>query len=395
MTGREKNTWLLPEGIEEILPPDAARLEQICRVMIDTFQSWGYQLVIPPMIEYLDSLLTGTGEDLELQTFKITDLMSGRMMGIRADTTPQVARIDAHYFKNDVPERLCYMGNVLHTKPQTNGGSRSPLQVGAELFGHQGIESDVEIICLLLETFQRIGIQDLHIDIGHVGIYQALIRQAVLNPQQESEVFNILQRKAKPELLEKTDEWKIDKQSLDLFAQLIELNGGFEILKEAERMLSTSNEQVRQCLDELKQFYDLVKRRYPDAPLYFDLAELRGYHYHTGVMFSAFVPGQGSGIAFGGRYDNVGRSFGRARAATGFSTDVKILMSLSDDQSQTAKPIFAPYSVDKLLTRAIEQLRRKGEIVITELPGQSANAADMGCDRQLVFENENWVLKVI
>ncbi len=393
MTEQQKNTWLLPEGIEEILPPEAARLEKICRIMIDTFQSWGYELVIPPMVEFLDSLLTGTGEDLELQTCKITDLLTGRMMGVRADTTPQVARIDAHNLQRDVPTRLCYLGTVLHAKPFSNNSSRSPIQVGAELYGHSGIESDVEIICLLLTMFERIGISDIHIDLGHVGIYKALIRQAGLSDGQQTELFNILQRKAKPELLVNVKQWNMSGDILTVFSSLMDLNGGSDVLDQAETCFKECGDSVKGCLRELRSLHDQVKLRCPDAPLFFDLAELRGYHYHTGIMFAAYVPGQGSGIAFGGRYDDVGKSFGRARAATGFSADVKILMNLLTDTRIEAKAIYAPCETDKALLKKITELREQGEIVISDLPGQMGGANELGCDRQLILKNGKWVVK--
>lgn len=393
MSNQEKNTWLLPEGIEEILPPEAARLEEICRIVIDTFQSWGYQLVIPPMVEYLDSLLTGTGEDLELQTFKITDLLTGRMMGIRADTTPQVARIDAHYLKREVPERLCYLGTVLHTKPQSHGGTRSPLQVGAELFGHKGIESDAETLCVLLNMLDKIGIEDVHIDIGHVAIFNTLINETNLSEHQQSEIFYILQRKAIPELYEKVEEWSLNKDDLLCFEKLIEFNGDVSILSEAQQFFQS--EKIKSCITELQKLHEKVIKAYPDAPLFFDLADLRGYHYHTGIMFSAYVPGQGSGIAFGGRYDNVGVSFGRSRAATGFSADIKLLMRLSNKVSKEFKAIFAPYIEDDLLIKKVTALREQGEMVVNELPGQTGDAKAMGCDRKLVKNNEEWIVQTL
>ncbi len=395
MTTKQSSPWLLPEGIEEILPPEATRLEEICRGMIDTFQSWGYQLVIPPMIEYLDSLLTGTGEDLELQTFKLTDLLTGRMMGVRADTTPQVARIDAHHLKRDVPTRLCYLGTVLHTKPVSSGGTRSPMQVGAELYGHKGIESDVEIICLMLTTLNSIGINNLHIDLGHVGIYKALVDQAKLNTEQETSLFDILQRKAKPELLAQVDDWSLSDNLLSAFLALMDLNGGVDVLDQAEDSFTGLGDKVKNCIAELKDLNQQVKQRISDAPLFFDLAELRGYHYHTGVTFAAYVPGKGSGIAFGGRYDDVGKSFGRARAATGFSTDIKALMNLLPQGGNDKKGIFAPWQQDENLAKKVEELRQQGEIVINALPGQTGGANVMECDRQLVEEAGQWLVKTL
>jgi len=387
------NRWLLPEGIEEILPPDATALDQLSRSVIDLFATWGYQLVIPPLIEYLDSLLTGTGKDLELQTFKITDLISGRMMGIRADTTPQVARIDAHNLKRQTPTRLCYAGTVLHTRPVGTGGTRSPLQVGAELYGHAGIESDAEILCLMLETLNSIGVRDLHIDLGHVGVFRGLIQQAGLDDAVQAELFEILQRKATPELKQLLEGQALPDELADAFLGLIDLNGGKDIPDQAQKLLGKFGDEVARSVDQLITLSELVKKRIPDAPLYFDLAELRGYHYHSGVMFAAYVPGHGDGIAFGGRYDDVGSSFGRARPATGFSMDLKTLMSITNNISGNRPGIFSPWSDDIQLRNKIDKLRAEGEIVIMQLPDQTGTAKDMECDRELVREGDEWVVK--
>jgi len=385
-----KNHWLLPEGIEEMLPPQAARLEELCRQTIDLYKSWGYQLVMPPLIEFLESLLTGTGEDLDLKTFKLTDQLSGRLMGVRADITPQVARIDAHNLKRDNPARLCYLGTVLHTRPENHGGTRSPLQVGAELYGHQGKESDAEILCLMLETLKIAGVNDVHVDLGHVGIYQGLVKQAGLSDAQESVLFDVLQRKAGSELQELIKTWSVPGKIGNMFMFLINANGDASVFREAGRHLAAANAKVKNCLKELQSVAELVKKRIPDAPLYFDLAELRGYHYHTGIVFAAYVPGTGQGIAFGGRYNGIGIAFGRARPATGFSTDIKTLLALSSLSYKEQQGIYAPYKNDPALLKMIDKLREKGETVISELPGQKGNAKEMGCDRKLVRKAGMW-----
>ncbi|MCG8324308.1 MAG: ATP phosphoribosyltransferase regulatory subunit [Thiotrichales bacterium] len=390
---QQGNRWLLPEGIEEILPPQAGTLDQLSRRIIDLFVSWGYQLVTPPLIEYLDSLLTGTGEDLELQTFKITDLMTGRMMGIRADTTPQVARIDAHNLKRETPTRLCYAGTVLHTRPASGGGTRSPLQIGAELYGHSGIESDSEILCLMLEALHTAGVRDMHVDLAHVGVFRGLVQQAELERDAQVELFDILQRKATPELQQFIETHSVSAVLADALLALIELNGGDEVVDQACNKLSGFGAGVTGPVEQLAQLADRVRKSFPEAPLYFDLAELRGYHYHSGVMFAAYVPGYGDGIAFGGRYDDIGASFGRARPATGFSMDLKSLMTITNHEPLQVRGIFAPCSEDPALHEKIRELRAAGEIVITQLPGQTGNAADMDCDRQLVQEDSKWVVK--
>lgn len=388
-----KHHWLLPDGIEEILPPEAARLEECSRRVIDLMRSWGYELVMPPLVEYLESLLTGTGEDLELQTFKVTDQLSGRMMGIRADTTPQVARIDAHYLKREVPARLCYLGPVLHTRPATQGGTRTPLQLGAELYGHAGEESDAEILSLMLRIMQLAGVRDAHVDLGHVGIYRGLIDGLRLGVEQEGEIFGALQRKSVSELDAAIRRCSIPALSADALLNLVELNGDSRVLAEARKVLGPSGREVMRCLDCLERIAELTQQQVKDAPLFFDLAELRGYHYHTGMMFSTFIPGGGQAVARGGRYDDIGAAFGRPRPATGFSTDLKLLFTLFP--AATARPagIFAPCSEVPGLIEAIDGLRREREIVIQELPGQHGDAISMGCDRELVLEHGRWIVR--
>lgn len=389
--------WLLPQGIEEALPDQAARLEALRRNLLDVYACWGYQLVMPPFIEYLESLLTGTGHDLDLQTFQLIDQLTGRAMGIRADITPQVARIDAHRLKKDVPNRLCYIGTVLHTRPDGFGGSRSPLQVGAELYGHPGIESDLEIISLMLETFSQAGISQLVLDLGHVGIFGGLATQAGLNTEQEATLFELLQRKAVPEISDFLKQLDISDSLRQMLASLAELHGGESCLDQAAGVLANADDSVKQALDYLKQVAAKVKQSHVDVKLHFDLSELRGYHYHTGILFAVFVPGQGQEIARGGRYDDIGRVFGRARPATGFSTDLKSLVNLFDNQSvnSVSSAIFAPSSDDPSLLSVITELRAQGKIVIVELAGQKADATAMGCDQQLVHRDGQWSVEGI
>ena len=385
--------WLLPEGIEEVLPKEAKRLEQLRRTLLDTYESWGYDLVIPPFIEYLESLLTGTGNDLDLQTFKLTDQLTGRLMGIRADMTPQVARIDAHQLKQDTPTRLCYIGTVLHTRTDGFAGSRSPLQVGAELYGHAGIESDVEIITLMLETLSLSGVEKPFVDLGHVGIYRELVKQAGLSKEQEATLFDCLQRKANTEISNHLEEWKLDKNISTALAALTRLNGDESVLVEAKSILSKLGKGVETALAELSNIAELLKQRVPNLKVNFDLAELRGYHYHTGAVFAAYVIGRGQAIAHGGRYNDIGEVFGRARPATGFSTDLKTLLSLSTHNNKQVAAIFAPADNDVELQKVISELRQKGEKVICALPNQTGNAKDMGCDRELVKDGTSWKVK--
>ena len=387
----DKNHWLLPEGIEELLPEAAARLEQLRRELLDLYRSWGYQLVIPPFVDYLESLLSGTGHDLDLQTFKLIDQMSGRLLGVRADMTPQVARIDAHGLRREAPSRLCYIGTVLHTRPDGFAGSRSLMQVGAELFGHAGPESDVEILQLMVATLERTGVRDLFLDLGHVGIYRGLARDAGLDAEQEATLFDALQRKAMPEIDQFLAGLELSAATRARLAGLATLNGDASVLERARGLLSGSSRAVMDALENLEQIARLAGRRLPGVALHFDLAELRGYQYQTGVVFAAFVADRGQEIARGGRYDDIGRMFGVARPATGFSTDLRSLMELGDAAGQALGPgILAPAEEDELLDGAIAELRARGEIVVRSLPGQSGTLSDSGCDRMLRWNGSAW-----
>lgn len=388
--------WLLPEGIEEVLPPEAAHLEQLCRECLDLLAAWGYELAMPPLAEFIEALLSGSGEDLDLQTFKVTDQASGRLLGIRADMTPQVARIDAHYLRREVPTRLCYLGPVLHTRPGGPGGSRAPLQLGAELYGHAGPESDAEILALCLRILQVAGVRDVHLDLGHVGIYRELVRQLSLDAARESQLFDALQRKATAEIDAMIGTWQVPAAPAGAMRALVALHGGPEVLAEGRRVLAVLGRDALACIDDLERVAALTARQVRDAPLYFDLAELRGYHYHTGMMFSCFVPGSGSGVAFGGRYDAIGAAFGRQRPATGFSTDMKRLFALGGRGRGGRRPgILAPASELPALQELVDALRAGGEIVVSHLPGQAGDAAAMGCDREIVLEHGRWVVKPV
>ena len=385
--------WLLPEGIEEVLPEQARRLEQLRRQLLDMYDSWGYDLVMPPFIEYLESLLTGTGNDLDLQTFKLTDQLTGRLMGVRADMTPQVARIDAHQLNREAPSRLCYMGTVLHTRSDGFAGSRCPLQVGAELYGHAGIESDIEVMSLMLETLTVSGIENPFIDLGHVGIYRELVKQAGLDADQEATLFDSLQRKANSEIADLINEWKLDVNTAKALLSLTRLNGDESVLAEAKTVLKKAGKGVLNALDELANLAALFNQRMPKVELHFDLAELRGYHYHTGPVFAAYVAGRGQAVAQGGRYDDIGQVFGRARPATGFSTDLKTLLSLSTHKNNQVAAIYAPAENDADLQKTISELRLQGERVICALSGQKGDAKEMGCDRQLMKNSSGWIVK--
>ncbi len=382
--------WLLPEGIEELLPPQAQRLERLRREVLDLFQSWGYELVIPPLVEYLDSLLTGTGNDLDLQTFKLTDQLNGRTLGVRADITPQVARIDAHRLsERQAPVRLCYQGTVLHTRGDGLGGSRSFTQIGAELYGHSGVESDAEMVNLMLDTLALAGMESIYVDLGHVGIFRALTRAAGLAAEQESQLFDALQRKAVPEIRQLLAGFSVDANTRQAFEKLVWLNGDISVLDEARVALQT-NADAMQALEEVARVAARVQRQQPNLQLHFDLAELRGFHYHTGVVFAAYQAGQGRAIAQGGRYDEIGAVFGRARPATGFSADLRALAVLGKDKGLTEKTIFAPADDSPALLDKIRELRAAGQRVICELPGQQGDAKAAGCQQVLVMQDGQW-----
>ncbi len=369
--------WLLPDGIEELLPGRAARVEQLRRSLLDLHQRWGYQLVIPPLVEFTESLLIGLGADIDMLTFRITDQLSGRGMGIRADITPQVARIDAHSLADDGVSRFCYAGSVLHTRSTTLLGSRSPIKLGAELYGDASLQADIEVISLMLETLQAAGIENLTLDLGHVGLCRGLLARSGLDEDQQAAVYDALQRKSLPDL----DSLLSDDPLAEPLKMLAGLHGGLEVLDKLPADIEDGG-----VIDTLREVAGAIAQRYPAVELYFDLAELRGYQYHTGLVFAAYVPGQGQALANGGRYDDVGEVFGRPRPATGFSTDLKTLLELMPGELPADNGIAAPAQGDAAFWRAVSELRAAGEIVIHQLSGD----ADARCSRQLVLRDGQW-----
>jgi len=379
--------WLLPEYIEDILPAEAQRIERLRRLILDMFASQGYRLVMPPLLEYVDSLLTGTGRDLDLRTFKLVDQLSGRMLGVRADITPQVARIDAHLLNRRGVTRLCYAGSVLHTLPSGMNRTREPLLIGAEIYGHRGIESDVEIQRLMMQALAAACVENVYLDIGHVAIFRALVRHARIGSAQEAELFRAMQAKDASEL--RALMRKQGRAAREAFVVLPELHGGAEVLVAARKRLPAYPE-IRAALRDLallsRQLSDVARIRC------FDLAELRGYRYHSGVVFAAYAGGWTHALARGGRYDEVGKAFGRARPATGFDMDLRELASASPNGG--AKPgVLAPYAPrDAALQHKVKALRARGEIVIVDLPGHAKTRAELGCDRKLVRRAGAWLI---
>ncbi|MBI3900249.1 MAG: ATP phosphoribosyltransferase regulatory subunit [Gammaproteobacteria bacterium] len=389
-----KDRWLLPEGIEETLPLEARRLEAMRRVILDLFDRWGYALVMPPLIEYLESLLTGVGGDMDLQTFKVTDQLTGRLMGIRPDMTPQAARIDAHYLKRSHAVRLCYLGPVLRTRPNELAGSREPLQLGAELFGHSGPASDAEVISLMAATLTLAGIERPHIDLAHVGVFGGLAAAAGLDAERKGELLDALERKARSEVETLLAGWSVATDDRRRLLALLELNGDVDVLARA-RALYAPIAPVLAAIENLEAVAQQVHRLAHGLELHFDLAELGGYHYYTGTMFAAFVPGQGQAIAKGGRYDGIGRAFGRDRAATGFSADLRKLLKIGRVPDISVTGILAPATDDAALIAEIARLRAAGERVVQQLPGDTGTGSDHGCERRLAPKNGQWRIEPI
>jgi len=392
--------WLLPDGVDELLPPEAWAVEKMRRSMLDTYARYGYELVSPPLIEYIESLLTGTGNDLDLQTFKITDQLTGRMMGVRADITPQVARIDTHLLKSKGISRLCYVDTVLHTRPAHRLTNRSPLQVGCELFGESGQSADVEIISLMLNTLELAGVKQIHIDLAHVGIYRGLVESTKMNNEVETKLFDALSRKSLPDLDALAVEAKDDAVVIRLIRDIANLSGGVQALDQIRakvEKLVPSLPSVISAIDELQSITKQIQQRFSGVEIGFDFCELRGYNYHTGILFSAFSTSYGHALAKGDRYDNVGKDFGESRPATGFSADLKSLVRLlennSSDIHKAPSGILAPAGSDDALLIKIAELR-KTERVVQQLSAQDEHET-YNCQKRLVLENEQWQLKEI
>jgi ATP phosphoribosyltransferase regulatory subunit len=376
--------WLLPEYIEDVLPAEAMRIEVLRRKLLDLFKVHGYQYVIPPMLEYMESLITGVGHDLDLATFKVVDQLTGRLMGVRADMTPQAARIDAHLLNHQGVTRLCYAGSVLRTKPDGLALTREPLQIGAELYGHAGIESDIQIQRLLIKALQAIGIDEIHLDFSHVNVFGSLIETSQVDPQLEQDLYAALQSKDQPAVASLTK--TLDHTTREALLNLTELNGDKAILAKAFNVLPATP-AIKKALDSLQQVSHAIDQL--GASVSFDLSELRGYHYHSGIVFAAYAQGYKGPLALGGRYDEVGQSFGRARPATGFSLDLRgVVSALPPAKSDMA--IYAPASDDGALANKIESLRSEGHVVIEALAGADVDLAELNCNRKLEHYNSGW-----
>lgn len=378
--------WLLPENIQDMLPDEAWRIEGMRREVLEFLRLSGYQLVAPPLLEYAESLLIIDSAEMDLRTFKLVDQLSGRTLALRADITPQVARIDAHLLNRNGITRLCYAGSVVHTQPAGLMRTREPLQIGAELYGHAGIESDLEVQRLMMQILTLLGIDAVHLDLGHVGVFSALMNHAKVDATLEDQMFNALQHKDVPTLTQLVSSLPKDMQ--DAVLALAQLSGGIEVIARAKMLLPGLPEIVA-ALNELEQ---AAKQLEPLAGnVGIDLAELRGYHYHSGMVFAAYHAGSHDAIALGGRYDDVGKSFGRARPATGFSMDLRQLHGLLAKRAMP-KAIRAPYKQDAALQEAIVALRKQGEAVVVDLLGEQSHHAELNCDREMVLRDGKWVV---
>ncbi len=392
------NRWLLPDGVDEILPPRANQLETLRREILDLYNTWGYDLIKTPLIEFLDSLLVVPSHELQLSTFNIVDQLSGKSMGVRADISTQAARIDAHVLQQPGPTRLCYADSVLITRPKGQLGSRSPQLIGAELYGHSGTESDVEVISLLLNTLSVVGIKDPLLAMGHNRICRTLLKAANLTEDLEEKFFSALQNKATADISKLLEISNIAAPLRNCLALLSTLHGDVSILDQAQVIFAEMNSHLpaqtqiilQDALKQLRTIAECIQSRFPSQQLYFDLCELHGYDYHTGITFSAYVAGHGEAIAKGGRYDDIGAVFGRARAATGFDADLKTLLSLSKRDFPASTKIFAPAVSDPALQQAISKLREQGHRVVQAFSSQTEMAAAMGCTQQLVQEGDAW-----
>jgi ATP phosphoribosyltransferase regulatory subunit len=378
--------WLLPENIADVLPSEARKIEDLRRQMLDTFRLYGYELVMPPLLEYVESLLAGAGQDTDLRTFKLVDQLSGRLLGLRADMTTQVARIDAHLLNRDSVTRLCYAGSVLHTRPSGLHATREPIQIGAEIYGHAGLEADAEIQELALASVALAGFTEVRLDMAHVGVLRALLEQDAVAKRDEAQITALLRSKDAPGLDEISRDY--DAVTRAALLALPNLYGDVDVLARARDILPPLP-GITRALAELAA---LAAGAIGRADVAIDLADLRGYQYESGAMFALYVPGLPNAVARGGRYDHVGEAFGRARPATGFSLDLRELSRLLPT-AERKHSIRAPWGNAPELREKIADLRKAGEVVIQSMPGHDNVQDEFECDRVLVLEDANWILK--
>ena len=381
------SAWVLPDHIADVLPSEARHIEELRRGLLDTARSYGYELVMPPLLEHLDSLLTGTGEALDLQTFKLVDQLSGRSLGLRADTTQQVARIDAHLLNRRGVTRLCYCGPVLHTRPDRPHATREPLQFGAEIYGHAGVEADIESVLLALQCLRIAQVPQLSVDLADVRIVRSLLAGVPVGLAHLNQVHAALAAKDASELMRLTRDFPaLSREGL---LALLQLYGDEKVLDEAKKVLRPAS-ALDQALSDLRA----IASRVEGARVTFDLADLRGYAYYSGARFAVYTPGASDALVRGGRYDEVGAAFGRNRPAAGFSLDVKQLVSVVSPRPLKAA-IRAPWAVDAGAAAAIAALRRQGETVVCMLSGHGSEVDEFCCDRELVRDGDQWHVRAL
>ena len=399
MVSTSSKRWLLPDGVQETLPPDAAAVEALRHEILQVFGRWGYDLVMPAMIEYMDSLLTGTAHSLDTRTFALVDQLSGKQMGVRSDMTPQVARIDAHLLADSAKRhrvsRLCYCGHLLHAIGDGLAASRTPLQIGAEIFGSDSISADVEVVSLMVATLHSVGLSSVSIDVGHVGIFRNLVKNTALDDDQESRLFDMLQRKSIPDLQQYVPSLPLSPERRQQICQLALLNGDQTIFDEARKLYHDAGVELLASLDYMQKVVTSLQAKYPHTLINCDLAELRGYSYHTGLVFAAFLPGQGREIARGGRYNDVGEVFGNARPATGFSADLLSVYQLCGGDGRIPPGILAPDEDDGQLAGLIGSLREQGERVVVDLTDARVDAGDQHCNRQIIQAEGVWTVREV
>ena len=383
------SAWLLPEHIADVLPSQARRIEELRRELLDMARSYGCELVIPPLLEHLDSLLSGTGSGSEIKLFKLVDQLSGRSLGLRADTTPQVARIDAHLLNRRGVTRLCYCGPVAHTRPDGLNTSREPLQFGVEIYGHAGLEADLEVQDLALDALRRAGLQQIMLDLGDARLLRGVLDGVALSETALAELTTALAAKDNAALAGLTA--GLPAATRDALLALPGLFGGREVLAEAARRLSP-HPLVKAALADLEWLAGQLAAVHPEVKLGFDLADLRGYAYYTGIRFAVYAEGCADAVLRGGRYDEVGAVFGRRRPAVGFSLDLKTLVGLVQPTPLRAA-IRAPWGEDASLRQAVREWREKGETVVCVLPGHEAEADEFDCDRELVRGATGWEVR--
>ena len=382
------SAWLLPEHIADVLPAEARRIEELRRSLLDRARGYGFELVMPPLLEHLDSLLTGTGHELDLRTFKLVDQLSGRTLGLRADTTPQAARIDAHLLNRQGVTRLCYCGPVLHTRP-SGLGSREPLQFGAEIFGHGGLEADLEVQELALDALQSAGVAGLLIDLADARVVRGVLAGLPIEAAQLQEVVAALSKKDAAVLESLAQGFPADTRRA--LRELLTLYGGEEVLAHARQRLP-QRALIGAALDDLQWLASHLKRDHPGVALGFDLSDMSGYAYYSGVRFAVYGGSSSAALARGGRYDEVGAVFGRRRPAAGFSLDLKVLAEHAPLPPK-ASAVRAPWGEDLKLRAAVRRLRDSGQTVVCVLPCHENEGQEFDCDRELALIDDHWVLR--